>query len=160
MTSDDLPHQVSGLSASSFNKHARLDVTGDGAGAVASAERGGRGAIPGAPGAGALPGAPKKKSGRSAHAMRGAVFARLEDPMRRSLHRAIQEIESQLSWQPPAVYTLMWQLYRRGGRPGPRADRRGRSTGQSRRLVPVVRTSPRRLSRAGPRAPEPGNVNV
>ena len=64
---------VSGLSASSFNKHARLDVTGDGAGAVASAERGGRGAIPGAPGAGALPGAPPA----AARAQHGAQPAQL-----------------------------------------------------------------------------------
>ena len=35
----------------------------------------------------------------SAHAARGAVFARLEDPTRRSLHRAVEEIEAQLSWQ-------------------------------------------------------------
>ena len=53
---------------------------------------------------------------RSARAARGAVFARLEDPMRRSLHHAIEEIEAQLSWQPPTVYTLVWQLYGRLGR--------------------------------------------
>ena len=53
---------------------------------------------------------------RSAHAARGAVFARLEDPMRRSLHHAIEDIESQLSWQPPKVYTLMWHVYAHLGR--------------------------------------------
>ena len=43
---------------------------------------------------------------RSAHAARGAVFARLEDATRRNLHHAIEEIEAQLSWQPPRVYTF------------------------------------------------------
>ena len=53
---------------------------------------------------------------RSAHAARGAVFARLEDPMRRDLHQALEEIESRLLWQPPRVYTLMWHIYAAVGR--------------------------------------------
>ena len=55
-------------------------------------------------------------SRRSAHAARGAVFARLEDPTRRSLHRAIEEVESHLSWQPPKAYALVWHIYAAMGR--------------------------------------------
>ena len=31
-----------------------------------------------------------------------------EQPMRRALHRAVEEIELQLSWQPPRAWTLIW----------------------------------------------------
>ena len=48
---------------------------------------------------------------RSAHAARGAVFARLEDPMRRALHKGVEEIELLLSWQPPKVYVLIHEVY-------------------------------------------------
>ena len=36
--------------------------------------------------------------------------------MRRSLHRAIEDIEGTLSWQTPEVYTLAWQVYNHIGR--------------------------------------------
>lgn len=53
---------------------------------------------------------------KSAHAARGAVFARLEDPKRRAMHCAIEEIEARLSWQPPKVYTQIWYVYNTLGR--------------------------------------------
>ena len=49
--------------------------------------------------------------GGGAHSSRGE-----SQPMRRSLHHAVEAIESLLQWQPPRAYTLLWEVYHAVGR--------------------------------------------
>ena len=53
---------------------------------------------------------------RSAHAARGAVFARLEDPMRRDLHQALEDVEAAILARAACIHInvagllLSWSL--------------------------------------------------